>query len=71
MLREKKGCRFKAKSNIVADRVLTKILTVEDSVEFAKSAEACAYYGFRQALGDADFVLVPYSCVLHRGTRER
>ncbi|CAD7950553.1 unnamed protein product [Amoebophrya sp. A25] len=63
-LRDRKGCPYKAKASLVSDEVLSDILSVEDVLPKAKELEACAYYGMRQALPEADFVLVPYSCIL-------
>ncbi|CAD7939126.1 unnamed protein product [Amoebophrya sp. A120] len=69
-LRDRKGCKYKAKSELVTDQILTQILSTQDIVSQAKELEACAYYGAREAVEEADFILVPYSCILHPKTRE-
>ena len=62
--------RHKLASRAVADRLLLEPLDVEELSQVGRGAGCCAYYAARGALPDAQLVLLPYSSLLHAGTRQ-
>ena len=55
---------------VVTDKALTEILPLEEVVQYGIENGSCAYYGLRTAIPEADIILAPYACVLHKQTRE-
>ena len=64
------GCPFKDMSGAVADMALAEVRDIEEIVTSAKEAGACAYYGTRQAATMAQLVVMPYTAMIHKPTRE-
>ena len=67
------GCPFLAdsvQSDLLKDRLLATARDIEDAVTLGESMGACAYYASRRAVAEAQVVALPYSMLLHRGTRE-
>jgi chromosome transmission fidelity protein 1 len=70
--RESSGCPFISDEDRVAllrDRVLASARDVEDAAQLGVGMGACAYYGSRRAVAQAQIIALPYSMLLHRGTR--
>jgi chromosome transmission fidelity protein 1 len=66
-----KGCPFidTASQEIFRDRLLAGLRDVEEAAELGWTAGTCAYYGSRKAVKYAEVVAMPYSMLLHSGTR--
>ena len=67
----KKGCPFidAASQEVFKDRLLAGLRDVEDAAELGWTSGTCAYYGSRKAIKYAEVVAMPYSMLLHSGTR--
>lgn len=66
------GCPFLANSvqgDLLKDRLLATARDIEDAVTLGESMSTCAYYASRRAVAEAQVVALPYSMLLHRGTR--
>lgn len=72
--RARNRCPYKSEQpeSLLRDKALTSALTIEEIAEEGKRISACPYYAIRSALdtSDIDVLVVPYSAVLHRPTRE-
>jgi Rad3-related DNA helicase len=66
-----KGCPFidTASQEMFRDRLLAGLRDVEEAAELGWTAGTCAYYGSRKAVKYAEVVAMPYSMLLHSGTR--
>ena len=70
-----KKCPYLAASGTRAgdtmrDMILAVPIDIEDLAELGKKREVCPYYAARDAVPEADIVLVPYSSLLVKETRE-
>lgn len=52
------------------DRLLAGLRDIEDAADLGWEMSTCAYYGSRKAVKYADVVAMPYTTLLHAGTRE-
>lgn len=72
--RSRNRCQYKnpETEEILRDRALVQMHSIEELVEQGHRLGACPYFASRAALeiGDVDVIGVPYSAVLHRPTRE-
>ena len=59
-----------AAQHLFADRLLAAPRDIEEAAGLGRWMETCAYYGSRRAAGAADVVAMPYSVLLHKGTRD-
>eukprot|EP00892_Ulva_mutabilis_P012133 jgi/Ulvmu1/9292/UM050_0041.1 len=68
------GCGFRCKGEPSMDNfvsnVLDKPMDIEDLVTMGTRRAVCPYYAARSAVPYADFVVVPYNCLIHKATRE-
>jgi Rad3-related DNA helicase len=66
-----KGCPFidTASQEMFRDRLLAGLRDIEEAAELGWTAGTCAYYGSRKAVKYAEVVAMPYSMLLHSGTR--
>ena len=53
-----------------SDRLLARLRDVEDAAEIGWDMGTCAYYGSRAAIKHAEIIAMPYSMLLHAGTRQ-
>lgn len=69
-MRPSGGCGFRAKDDSAMDKLVDAIMAgamdIEDLVAQGHRRAVCPYYAARSAVLKADFVLVPYSCLIHR-----
>jgi chromosome transmission fidelity protein 1 len=66
------GCPFlsdEASIRLLRDRLLASGRDIEDATTLGRDMGACAYYGSRKAVAQAQIVALPYTMLLHRGTR--
>jgi chromosome transmission fidelity protein 1 len=68
--RQSGGCGFRAKDDSAMDKFVDDIasgaMDIEDLAKQGQRRAVCPYYAAREAVLKADFVLVPYSCLIHR-----
>ncbi|XP_076068379.1 ATP-dependent DNA helicase DDX11 isoform X2 [Oratosquilla oratoria] len=66
------GCPFYKQSPLdtFTDQILLEVQDIEQLVTQGKKMKKCPYYGTRQAIKDAQLVVLPYNTLLHKGTRE-
>lgn len=48
------------------DGILKNVMDIEELADRGSRQAVCPYYAAREAVSKADFVLVPYSCLIHR-----
>ena len=46
--------------------ILDSVMDIEELADKGSRQAVCPYYAARDAVSKADFVLVPYSCLIHR-----
>jgi Rad3-related DNA helicase len=64
------GLRVRCKDHPAVDKfvegILQNVMDIEELAEKGARQAVCPYYAAREAVSQADFVLVPYSCLIHR-----
>ncbi|CAB9497069.1 helicase CHL1 [Seminavis robusta] len=68
-----KGCPLLESKEAVATlgmHLLTTPTDIEDAARMGKASHTCAYYASRKALAAAEVVVLPYSMLLSRSTRQ-
>lgn len=55
---------------VYKDHVLVKVRDIEDLITLGKDVKGCPYYGTRRAVPYAHVIVLPYSSLIHRQTRE-
>lgn len=66
------GCPYRKAQGVesVRDQSLIQVQDIEQLVNTGRSVKGCPYYGSRQAVIDAQVVVIPYNSLLHKPTRE-
>ncbi len=70
---KKSSCPFVAdemKLLDLRDIVLAEVQDIEDIVAHGRAHSACPYYASRSAVKSAELVALPYTSLVHKGTRE-
>jgi chromosome transmission fidelity protein 1 len=71
--KKKSSCPFLAdemKLLDLRDIVLAEVQDIEDIVSHGRAHSACPYYASRSAVKSAELVALPYTSLVHKGTRE-
>jgi len=55
---------------IFGQQILGKVMDIEDIVSRGQAQQCCPYYATRAVATVAELVVLPYTSLLHRGTRE-
>jgi len=66
------GCPFldEGKRLDLRDAILAEVADIEDVVALGRKTGACPYYSARAAVRSAQLVTLPYTSLVHKGTRE-
>jgi chromosome transmission fidelity protein 1 len=67
------GCAYlrnQPGSRALQDAALYEVHDIEDLHKRGRAVGACAYYSMREAMQSAQVVVLPYSMLLHEGTRQ-
>lgn len=70
---KKSGCVYHKKKENVEDLmcyIYSKVHDIEDIVKLGKRCNTCPYYSARQAMKNAEIVILTYNSILHKATRE-
>ena len=70
--KKKGGCPFydDLKRLDLRDTILAEVQDIEEVVAQGRATSACAYYASRAAVKSSELVCVPYTSLVHKGTRE-
>jgi chromosome transmission fidelity protein 1 len=70
--KKKGGCPFydDLKRLDLRDTILAEVQDIEEVVAQGKATSACPYYASRAAVKSSELVCVPYTSLVHKGTRE-
>jgi chromosome transmission fidelity protein 1 len=69
---DKSSCEFYRSEPIqtFSQHAMAKAQDIEELMLLGKKLHACGYYGSRAAVPNAELVVLPYTMLLHKATRE-